>query len=150
MDTIQREAGPRVKPSGPAPAARPDDRFPSGPVPSSVRPMKVRLSDATVRFRLSPAEIADWLAKGSCAGGVRVGPREADQWSYQLDLVHRDGWQVRSDDGRLVVEVPMALAQAWDASGGMPLDHTTAWGTCLRIERDLARRGSRDRDKDRP
>lgn len=154
MGDIQREAGSAVKPRGRREAGRARRRPPevanaaflSGRVPVSVPAMKVRLSDSMVRFRLSPAEASDWLATGTCAGGVRVGAGESDHWSYRLEVAPRDGWQLSVDAGRLVVEVPVEAARAWGASASARLEHTTPWGTRLRIERDLGRRGPRDRD----
>lgn len=138
---------PRSNPP-PDPDAGGNVAFLPGRVPVSVRAMKVRLSDSMVRFRLSPDEASDWLATGACSGGVRVGPRESDRWSYRLELGRRDGWRVTTEGGGLVVEVPMEAAKAWNAAGAARLEHTTPWGTRLRIERDLPRRGARDRDDD--
>ncbi|MCE2828031.1 MAG: hypothetical protein LW626_13290 [Verrucomicrobium sp.] len=84
--------------------------------------MKVRLSDSMVRFRLSPDEASDWLATGACSGGVRVGPRESDRWSYRLELARQDGWRVTTEGGGLVVEVPMEAAKAWNVAGAARLD----------------------------
>lgn len=113
--------------------------------PGSVQSMKVRWHDSSVRFRLSPAEVADWMATGWCVAAVRIGPSVQDLWSCRLELSLESDWHASADAGHLVVRVPHDAARHWFESGGIDLEHLTGWGTRLVIERDLPRRAARAR-----
>jgi hypothetical protein len=102
--------------------------------------MKVRWVDSTVRFRMRPPEVVDWMATGQCAGQIQIGPLAQDQWAYRLELNPGPDWKITSQSGRWNVAVPRSAVQHWASSETVTLEYITPWGTLLILEKDLPRR----------
>ena len=93
-----------------------------------------------VRFRMRPPEVADWMAKGQCAGGVQIGPLAQDRWAYCLELDSGPDWKMSIESGLWNVAIPRTAVQQWAHSDAVTLEHLTPWGTRLILEKDLPRR----------
>ena len=111
-------------------------------------PMKLRLRDNSLRFRLDRLEVAALGGTGLAESRTAV--------SAELPLVYRirlsrdtDQPDVSFDQGTITVRVPEDLGRRWAESDDVGIYATTPWGLRLTIEKDFRclDAGARDEDE---
>jgi hypothetical protein len=116
------------------------------PTPSKDYPLKLRIQDNSIRFRLTRSEV-DTLSQEGNASGVVHFPG-GSSLEYTVETSSTTG-QVRADFSRdrLVVQIPRSMARKWAATeqvsitGAQPLDEGSL---SILVEKDFACLASRE------
>lgn len=86
--------------------------------------MKIRIQGNSIRLRMRREEVAALAAEGSVEDRLRFGPATSQHLVYRLEAVDRDAMNTYFRDGAVVVELPRAEAEAWEASDRVGFEQT--------------------------
>ena len=106
--------------------------------------MKLRIEDNSLRLRLSPEEVTDFQQAGRLETVVPLGPSVSDRLVYALqrdETLTESAPSVSCTSGRVVVRLPVSVADAWTSSDEVSLSGIVAVGdnqvVHILVEKDL-------------
>ena len=102
--------------------------------------MKLRLRGNSLRLRLNRSEVADLIRTGTLEEAVAFGPHPEQRLVYAVGLVPGGEEMAPTaslEGARVLVQLPLAAAQAWAEGDMVGLYAETDWGLKIAVEKDF-------------